>query len=382
MKFLKNIRLTSWLSYIITVLVVGGVIFVSNEKVAEMKKEESQKISDYAKILEILNNETDISSKVEPFLVSFIEQNTTIPVILVDEKGELIDSKNIAKEIIRSPAKLKKTLDKMKSQYPPIRVSLPFGNQYVYYQNSLLLNQLEYYPIVLVIVIALMIWFTYWYFKTLRKTEQSLLWAGMAKETAHQIGTPLSSIMGWVEILKIENIDQKPIQNIERDINRLQNITDRFSKIGSVPTLAETDVVSVTIQSLEYLKNRVSKQINFDYDVPSEAVNIQLNTPLYGWVIENLTKNAVDAMRNEGNFSLKIQDNKKKVYIDLSDDGAGLASKNIKKIFYPGVTTKKRGWGLGLSLAKRIIEDYHHGKIFVLNTELKKGTTFRIVLKK
>jgi len=382
MSFLKNIGLTSWLGYIITVLAVAAVIFISNKKVAELKREESQKVSDYAKTLELLNNEVDISSKVQVFLVNLIEQNTTIPVILVDENGELIDSKNVNKEIISNPVRLKKMLDEMKAQYPPIQVHLPFGQQYVYYRNSLLLNQLEYYPIILAIIIALMIWFTYWYFKTLRKTEQSLLWAGMAKETAHQIGTPLSSIMGWVEILKMENIDQKPIQNIEKDIKRLQNITDRFSKIGSVPTLAETDVVSVAIQSMEYLKSRISKQVNFSYDVPDKPVYVQLNAPLFNWVIENLTKNAVDAIRNEGYISLKIQDNKKNVYIDLSDNGAGISFKNVKKIFNPGFTTKKRGWGLGLSLAKRIIEDYHHGKIFVLATELKKGATFRIVLKK
>ena len=382
MSFLKNIGLTSWLGYIITVLAVAAVIFISNREVAELKKEESQKVSDYAKTLELLNNETDISSKVQVFLVNLIEQNTTIPVILVDESGDLIDSKNVREEIISNPDRLKKMLNEMKEQYPPIQVNLPFGQQYVYYQNSVLLNQLEYYPIILVVVIALMIWFTYWYFKTLRKTEQSLLWAGMAKETAHQIGTPLSSIMGWIEILKIENIDQKPIQNIEKDIKRLQNITDRFSKIGSVPTLAETDVVSVTAQSMEYLKSRISKQVNFSYEVPDKPIYLQLNAPLFSWVLENLTKNAVDAIRNEGTISLKIQDNKKNVYIDLFDNGAGIPFKNVKKIFNPGFTTKKRGWGLGLSLAKRIIEDYHHGKIFVLATELKKGTTFRIVLKK
>jgi two-component system, sporulation sensor kinase D len=382
MSFLTNVRLHNWLGYILALCVALFIIIFSNSKVEELKEDESVKISNYAKTLELLNTETDIPPKTQFFLVQLIEQNTTIPVILVDEKGNYIDSKNVSKKIVSNPLKLKEELNEMAESYYPILIKLPFGNQYVYYKNSVLLTQLGYYPFVLIILVTLFVWFTYWYIKTVKKTEQSLLWAGMAKETAHQIGTPLSSIMGWLEILKIESIDQKPIRNREKDVHRLQNITDRFSKIGSTPSLKKEDIVELSEQAFMYLKKRMSKQISFEFYAPSYPIYISLNTILYSWVIENLIKNSADAMKGEGKIKLQIQDNKKNIFIDISDEGTGIESKNVKKIFKPGFTTKRRGWGLGLSLARRIIEDYHYGKIFVHNTEINKGTTFRIILKK
>lgn len=382
MSFFKNVRLRNWFGYILALIVALFIIIFSNSKVEELKEEESVKISNYAKTLELLNTETDIPPKTQFFLVQLIEQNTTIPVILVDEKGNYIDSKNVSKKIISDTLKLKEELHEMAESYYPILIKLPFGNQYVYYKNSVLLTQLGYYPIVLIILVTLFVWFTYWYFKTVKKTEQSLLWAGMAKETAHQIGTPLSSIMGWLEILKTEEIDQKPIINIEKDVHRLQNITDRFSKIGSTPSLKKEDIVEISEQAFMYLKRRMSKQIGFEFQAPDYPVYVSLNNILYSWVIENLIKNSADAMKGEGKIKLQIHDNKKNIFIDISDEGSGIESKNVKKIFKPGFTTKKRGWGLGLSLARRIIEDYHYGKIFVQNTEINKGTTFRIILKK
>lgn len=382
MSFFKNVRLRNWFGYILALIVALFIIIFSNSKVEELKEEESVKISNYAKTLELLNTETDIPPKTQFFLVQLIEQNTTIPVILVDEKGNYIDSKNVSKKIISDSLKLKEELHEMAESYYPILIKLPFGNQYVYYKNSVLLTQLGYYPFVLIILVTLFVWFTYWYFKTVKKTEQSLLWAGMAKETAHQIGTPLSSIMGWLEILKTEEIDQKPIINIEKDVHRLQNITDRFSKIGSTPSLKKEDIVEISEQAFMYLKRRMSKQIGFEFQAPEYPVYVSLNNILYSWVIENLIKNSADAMKGEGKIKLQIHDNKKNIFIDISDEGSGIESKNVKKIFKPGFTTKRRGWGLGLSLARRIIEDYHYGKIFVQNTEINKGTTFRITLKK
>lgn len=382
MSFFKNVRLRNWFGYILALIVALFIIIFSNSKVEELKEEESVKISNYAKTLELLNTETDIPPKTQFFLVQLIEQNTSIPVILVDEKGNYIDSKNVSKKIISDSLKLKEELHEMAESYYPILIKLPFGNQYVYYKNSVLLTQLGYYPFVLIILVTLFVWFTYWYFKTVKKTEQSLLWAGMAKETAHQIGTPLSSIMGWLEILKTEEIDQKPIINIEKDVHRLQNITDRFSKIGSTPSLKKEDIVEISEQAFMYLKRRMSKQIGFEFQAPEYPVYVSLNNILYSWVIENLIKNSADAMKGEGKIKLQIHDNKKNIFIDISDEGSGIESKNVKKIFKPGFTTKKRGWGLGLSLARRIIEDYHYGKIFVQNTEINKGTTFRITLKK
>lgn len=382
MKFFKSVRLRNWAGYTLALCVALFIILFSNSKVEELKNEESVKIANYAKTLELLNTETEIPPNTQFFLVQLIEQNTTIPVILVDQKGNYIDSKNVNKKIISDPLNLKNELNEMEESYNPILINLPFGNQYVYFKNSVLLNQLRYYPFVLIILIVLFVWFTYWYFKTIKKTEQGLLWAGMAKETAHQIGTPLSSIMGWLEILKGENIDQKPVRNIERDVHRLQSITERFSKIGSTPSLNKEDIVEVSRQAFMYLKKRMSKQIIFEFQAPEYPIYLSLNHTLFSWVIENLIKNSADAMKGEGKIKFQIQDNKKNIFIDISDEGTGIESKNLKKIFKPGFTTKKRGWGLGLSLAKRIIKDYHYGKIFVQNSQINKGTTFRIILKK
>lgn len=382
MKFNSSIRLSNSLGYFVALMVAVITVIFSNEKVYQLKKEESVKITNYAKTLQLLNTEQSLPSNTQLFLVQLIEQNTTIPVILVDEKGNYLDSKNVDKKIISNPGKLKKELKNMGDSYAPIPIILPFGKQYVYYKNSIFLSQLEYYPILLFLFISLFFWFTYWYYKLTKKTEQSLLWAGMAKETAHQIGTPLSSIIGWVEILKNEPIDPKPVQNIEKDVTRLLTITDRFSKIGSLPSLEEADLVQVSQQAFYYLENRVSNHIQFCFQAPEKPMPVKLNISLFSWVIENLVKNAADAMKDAGYIKLEIKENKHHLYIDISDTGSGISSPNTKKIFRPGFTTKKRGWGLGLSLARRIIEDYHHGKIFVLHTEVQKGTTFRILLKK
>lgn len=382
MNLYGNIRLSNWIGYISALLVAIFFIVFMNKKVNQLKRDESIRISNYAKTIELLNTEINIPPHTQTYLVGTIEQNTSIPVILVDSKGVYIDSKNIDTHIINNPQTLEKELNNMRKQYPPISIILPFGKQYVYYKNSIFLNQLEYFPIVIFLVIGLFIWFSYWYFSTLKKTEQSLLWAGMAKETAHQIGTPLSSIIGWLEILKLENIDKKPIQNIERDVNRLQDITERFSKIGSIPSLENENVVETSKNAFYYLKNRVSKKIIFEFSAPEYPIFIKLNKHLFNWVIENIIKNAVDAMKGEGTIQLKIIDHKNNIYIDISDEGSGITKNNIPKIFKPGFSTKKRGWGLGLSLVRRIIEDYHFGRIFVLNSEINKGTTFRIILKK
>lgn len=382
MKFTIHTRVRNWLSYSIALLIIIVMIWFSNRIVNELKLEEKQKVTNYVHALELLNSDQQLSSETQLFLFNLVEQNTTIPVILVDDKNNLVDAKNINKKIFSDKILYQKELSQMQNLNNPITIKLPFGEQNLYYKNSLLLNQLEYYPIILIIVIGLYIWFTLWYLKVIRKGEQSLLWAGMAKETAHQIGTPLSSMMGWLEILKLEDINPQALQHIEKDIDRLKNIADRFSKIGSYPKLEEKNIIEVAKNAFGYLQNRVSKQIQFEYSAPKKEILINLNELLLNWVIENLVKNAVDAMKSGGLISLKITDNAQKVFIDISDQGSGISKKNIKNIFKPGFTTKKRGWGLGLSLAKRIIEDYHKGKIFVLSSEVGKGTIFRIILKK
>ncbi|MGY8885475.1 MAG: sensor histidine kinase, partial [Flavobacteriales bacterium] len=246
---------------------------------------------------------------------------------------------------------------------------------------SPIINKLKYYPAVLILIMFLFIAGVYLFYQTSKSSEQNKLWAGMAKETAHQIGTPLSSLVGWAEIFKTENVNQEYIKEMEKDIDRLETITDRFSKIGSIPKLIKSDLVAETKDAFAYLQRRSSKLIEFKLDVPDEVIFVQLNAPLYSWTIENLVKNGIDAMKGKGTISIAIKTNAKHARIYVSDTGKGMPKQHFKKIFTPGFTSKKRGWGLGLSLARRIINEYHNGKIRVLKSHADKGTTIEISLK-
>jgi signal transduction histidine kinase len=252
----------------------------------------------------------------------------------------------------------------------------------LYYGNSKLLNSLKYYPIALLLIIVLFGGVVYNFYRSTKMATQNKLWAGMAKETAHQIGTPLSSLIGWLEIMKADNVDETTITEIEKDINRLLTITDRFSKIGSEPDVAKRDIVVETRETFEYLKTRLSSQVNMTFTAPDKKILIPINAALHSWTIENLVKNSIDAMRGRGKLTLKIIDEPKFLKIQITDSGKGIAKHQFRRIFEPGFTTKKRGWGLGLSLTKRIVEDYHKGRIKVLSSEIGKGTTMQISFKK
>ena len=243
-----------------------------------------------------------------------------------------------------------------------------------------MLNKLKYYPIALLLVAFLFGGVVYNFYRATKMATQNKLWAGMAKETAHQIGTPLSSLIGWLELLKLENIDETTIEEIQKDINRLQTITDRFSKIGSEPILEKRDIIEETKSSFEYLKARSSKQVGFDFIAPSEPIYVSLNPTLHSWTIENLVKNSIDAMKGKGKIKVELLLQKNKVAIQVSDTGIGIPKNKFKTIFEPGYTSKKRGWGLGLSLTKRIVQDYHNGQIKVLQSESYKNTTIEILL--
>jgi len=251
----------------------------------------------------------------------------------------------------------------------------------IYYGNSTLLNKLKYYPLALLLIIFLFAALIYFFYTSNKNAVENKLWSGMAKETAHQIGTPLSSLIGWTEILKTEEVNPEYLLEIEKDIDRLQTITERFSKIGSVPTLETADIIKETIDSYDYLKSRSSKLIDFEIKTPVAPIPVKLNKQLYSWTIENLVKNAIDAMKGRGKLQIKISQLEQQVSISITDTGKGIAKKDFNKIFEPGYTTKKRGWGLGLSLTRRIIEDFHDGKINVSQSEIGKGTTFLITLK-
>ena len=310
-----------------------------------------------------------------------IIQNATIPII-VTQDNKIINHKNIDDDIAKDKNKLNSYLEKLKSQNDAIKIEyLPGKFQYFYYGDSSLLNKLKYYPIALLLIIVLFGAVVYNFYQSTKMATQNKLWAGMAKETAHQIGTPLSSLIGWLEIMKADNVDETTVAEIEKDITRLQTITDRFSKIGSEPILENCDIIKETKQSCDYLQSRFSKQVEFSFNAPKKPILVSLNPALHSWTIENLIKNAIDAMKGKGKLDIKIENEGNLVKINITDTGKGIAKNQYKRVFEPGFTTKKRGWGLGLSLTKRIVEEYHKGRIKVQHSEIGKGTTMQILYK-
>lgn len=323
------------------------------------------------------NENTDVELPLQIF-----SNNTSIPVMLM-MYDKVVSSKNVPDAVLNDKNKTKAFLNNLRNENEPIIFEYAPGKyQKLYYGNSELLNKLKYYPVALLLIIFLFVALIYNFYKSTKMATQNKLWAGMAKETAHQIGTPLFSLIGWVEILKTEDIDPSITIEIEKDIERLQTITDRFSKIGSVPALEEHDIIAETLNTYEYLQSRFSKQVTFSYQGPKEPILVMINPILHSWTIENLVKNAIDAMKGKGTLELQIEQDLHHVKINVKDSGTGISKKQFKTIFEPGFTTKKRGWGLGLSLTKRIVEEYHNGKIKVLNSEIGKGTTFQISLNK
>jgi two-component system, sporulation sensor kinase D len=321
---------------------------------------------------------------IESFISEVVINSANLPVIITDStKTQLIAHGNIDEENLADSINAQKLISKMSEKNASIVINLPgHGTCYVYYTNSFLLTQLRYYPPAQLIVITIFLIISYLLFSTSRNAEQNLVWVGMSKETAHQLGTPLSSLMAWVEILKMKNIDEETINEISKDIKRLENITERFSKIGSPPNLVKVNLVELVHEVVGYMKNRTSNKVKFKiYPETNMVISARLNANLFEWVIENIIKNAVDAMDGEGLLSILVQEHKSQIFVDITDTGKGILKSNFKSIFQPGYTSKKRGWGLGLSLSKRIIENYHKGRLFVKSSGLKKGTTFRIVLR-
>jgi hypothetical protein len=329
---------------------------------------------------------TDIKVVFDSLIKSFISDvainSAAVPVIYTDStRSTVIAVGNIDSTKINTPEKIKATILLMEQQNTPIPVDLGEGSKnYIFYEQSPLLTQLKYYPYVQFGVIGLFLLIAYILFSTARKAEQDQVWVGMSKETAHQLGTPLSSLMAWTDYLRANGTDESIVNEMNRDVMRLNMITERFSKIGSQPTLQDEDVCVVVKNAMDYLKQRTSKNVNYILEIPDTEIHAQLSVPLFEWVIENICKNAVDAMDGKGEFRVTINEIPEGVAIDLKDSGKGIHKSKHKSVFKPGYTTKKRGWGLGLSLCKRIIENYHDGKIYVLNSEENKGTTFRIVL--
>jgi len=331
---------------------------------------------------------SDLKNVLDNLIASFISEivvnSAVVPVIYTDaSQQKVLAFGNLNATKINNKAYFDKTIAEMRAQNEPIPVKINNKTtNYIFYKDSDLLQQLKYYPFFQFFIIGLFLLIAYYLFSTSRKVEQNQVWVGMAKETAHQLGTPLSSLMAWVEYLKLKNVDENTIKELSKDINRLETITERFSKIGSIPKLKQDAIAEVINTSLIYLKSRISKKVIVSLHQPeNKEVMAQVNVSLFSWVLENIIKNAVDAMKGEGNIDIYITDQTQFVYIDIKDTGSGIARSKQKTVFEPGFTTKQRGWGLGLSLTKRIIENYHSGKIFVKQSD-SHGTTFRIVLNK
>jgi signal transduction histidine kinase len=369
---------------LLLLLAVGigiGSFFYTHWLVKKMAVEERKNLELWIEATQKLAN-SDINSNQDiTFLLDIINRNTNIPIIITDSLDQIGDTRNISFTVENKEKVLARELHKMKDQNEPILISA--SHQNLYYRDSVLLENLKYYPLVQFAVIFLFILVAYLAFSSSRNAEQNQVWVGMSKETAHQLGTPISSLMAWVELLKMQNIDENLINEFEKDTQRLQKITERFSKIGSIPELIPTDVAETIRSTVEYLITRSSGKVKFVLDFNQQIKCIApMNASLFSWVIENLCKNAIDAMNNSGTIQLSMLEKNDQIIIDISDSGKGIAKAYYKTVFQPGFTTKKRGWGLGLSLAKRIVENYHKGKIFLKQSEINKGTTFRIILNK
>ncbi|MGB0891966.1 MAG: sensor histidine kinase [Flavobacteriaceae bacterium] len=384
MSFFKN---TLWLKRIvifISVVIVSLILWNTYSFFQKFKEEERLKMETYGDAIEELNTASidDLNQNISGLPLKIMEKTRDIPSIWVGSDGAIKDYNNLDTIKAKDTLYLQKELAIMKNQNEPIKVDILGKTDYIYYKDSALLDKLTYYPLALILILVLFLGIVYMVFKSNKVAEQNRLWTGMAKETAHQIGTPLSSLLGWIEILKSENVDESYVAEMSKDIDRLNTIANRFSKIGSVPELKENNIVSVAKQAFDYLESRSSKQVFFTFSSSNEELKSNINVELFGWVIENLVKNAIDAMQGKGVLNLQITDTSKKIKIQVSDTGKGMPKSMFKQIFKPGFTTKKRGWGLGLSLSKRIIEDYHKGKVFVQKSEVGKGTTFEILLEK
>jgi len=362
-----------------TLIALAITLWETNRFLQEFKQEERTKMQILASAYQKLIESNDDNPALLNLASSIFENNNTIPVIIVDKNDKVVFHRNLSNDDKRF---IQKKLKEFKLTDKHFKLDLG-GDDYqtLYYGNSSLLSKLTYYPLILVAIFLLFATIVYLYYRTGKISDENRLWSGLAKETAHQIGTPLSSLMGWVELLKAENNPDIPVEEIEKDVQRLNVISQRFSKIGSTPKLEMEDVVDTTKKTIHYIRNRTSKLVKIDVIAP-QHLKALLNEQLYSWVIENMVKNAIDAMEGQGKISIEITENDRQVFVDITDTGKGIPTSKFQEVFYPGYTTKKRGWGLGLSLSKRIIEQYHKGKIFVKKSVLREGTTFRIVLEK
>lgn len=375
-----NRLLFRYLLVTVAILIVIGSLIVSHSLVRDLAVEERNKIEIWAYATQELASNRDKIS--ENLIVQILKSNTTIPVILYDKDADFCISVNIDLPETNEQEFLKEKITSFQKRHKPIVIEVEGIDQYLYYDDSYTLKRLQLYPYIQLGILAVFLLTAFFGLFSTMKMEQDRLWVGLSKETAHQLGTPISSLLAWIEYLRLKNVDPTIVSDMEKDVGRLQMITDRFSKIGSAPALERENINDIIRHTVSYLERRISQKVAFKVDLPDTPLYTDINEALFGWVIENLTKNAVDAMGGVGTITLSVMEKGQYIHLYIHDTGKGIAKSKFRTIFNPGYTTKSRGWGLGLSLVKRIVESYHGGTIYVKSSEINIGTTFCIVLKK
>jgi signal transduction histidine kinase len=373
----------NWKSYLIVIAlaIVTATLFYTNRLARNLGIEEKRRVEQVVAGIKTISNakpDQDVT-----FAGAIVDQNTTIPMIITDAGGKIIDSKNIDTRNTKDVQKLlKQKLEQFKGDHPPIELDYQLGKNYIYYGESFLLTRLRYFPYVQLTIIVLFLLVVLIALSTAHRSMQNQVWVGLSKETAHQLGTPLTSIEAWMELLKEHDVNDEAVTEMQKDLDRLKLVADRFSKVGSSPQLVEENLVDRLQNMVDYMQKRAPQKVTISLQANKREIPVNISGPLFDWVIENLIRNALDAMAGKGAIEVRVLDQPHTIYIDVCDTGKGIPKHQVKKIFNPGYTTKKRGWGLGLSLSKRIIEKYHHGSLFVKHSEVDKGTTFRIILRR
>ena len=362
---------------LMALIIVGATLWYTNKLANKFKIEEKKKVALWAKATKELSDINNLNYDVG-FVFEVVNNNTTVPAIQTSDQGDVIAYRNV-----KNTKDITKELELMQRKYPPIEIELINGTkEYIYYKDSSLLQQLKYFPLFMLLIIGAFMLIVYFAFSNARIAQQNKVWTGMAKETAHQIGTPLSSLVGWLEHLKQKGVSKSVTEEIQKDLDRLTVIASRFSKIGSSPNLELKNIVPILEGSVNYMKKRASSSISINLDVPEKIIMANINVDLFEWVIENILKNSIDAINAKGLIKISVTENEQFITIDMLDNGKGIKKPLFNEIFEPGFTSKKRGWGLGLSLVKRIIKDYHKGEVKILRSIPHKETVIRIVFDK
>jgi two-component sensor histidine kinase len=374
----------NWKSYLVLIAlsIVGASLYYTSRLANALAQEEQKNARQIGEGLRVLAN-PESSNQDLNLALSLIDQNTSIPFVLVSDGNTILSHRNIDTTDVKDvPALMKKKLQEFRGQRDSIKVEAGGITQYVYYGESVLLKQLRYFPYIQLTIIVLFLLVVVIAIMAAQRSIQNQVWLGLSKETAHQLGTPLMALDGWMEILRDQECNTEAVAEMEKDLARLKLIAERFSKVGSEPQLKDENLVERLAQMVDYMQKRAPSKVKIELHSKEDDVPVRISAPLFDWVVENLIRNALDAMKGSGRIDIYVTDLHHQVLIDVTDTGKGIARHQIRKVFTPGFTTKKRGWGLGLSLSRRIINDYHHGSIFVKSSEVGKGTTFRIVLKR